>query len=37
LVFESPVTNFPEAMEEHGAREGVAPFALVEPGVGSPA
>src|SRR6516164_4662273 len=30
LVFESPVTDFAEAMKEHGAREGVARFALVE-------
>ena len=37
LVFESPIADFAEAMEEHGAREGVARFALVEAGVGASA
>jgi len=26
LIFESPIADFAEAMEEHGAREGVARF-----------
>ena len=37
LVFEGAVADFAEAMEEHGAREGVARLALVEAGVGPPA
>jgi len=37
LVFESPVTDFAEAMKEHGSRERIARLTLVEPGVGSPA
>ncbi len=37
LIFESPVADFAEAVKEHGAREGIACFALVEPGVGSAA
>ena len=37
LVFEGPIADFAEAVEEHGAGEGVARFALVETGVGPPA
>ena len=36
LVFEGAVTDFAEAVEEHGAFEGVVRLALVEPGIGSP-
>src|SRR5271157_5088085 len=35
LVLESPVTDFAEAMKEHGTLEGVVRLALVEPGIGS--
>ena len=37
LVFEGPIADFAEAVEEHGAGEGVARFALVETGIGPPA
>ena len=37
LVFERAITDFAEAMKEHGSRERIARLALVEPGVGSPA
>jgi hypothetical protein len=36
LVFASPIADFPEAMEEDGASDGIARLALVEAGVGSP-
>ena len=37
LVFEGPIADFAETVEEHGTGEGVACFALVETSVGPPA
>ena len=34
LIFEGPIADFAETMEEHGARQGVARLAFVEAGVG---
>ena len=36
LIFEGAVTDFAEAVKEHGPGEGVFRFALVEPGMRPP-